>query len=247
MNAVIDIIANDCLVVAIGDIKYKPTLYTRKRRFLCLKRMAFILFLFFPPSWILLAQDSLDVMLYPDFRQGIVHFKDGRQVSTLLNYNTEVEEMLYKNGESIWAIANPQEIVMIDIQGEKFVYFKRKVFYQIVNVGQGTLYIEWKSTTVSHGKAAGYGGYSSTAAITSYSSIREGGTITKLAPNEKFSIKPDNRYWIKNKKGKYTNVTTLSLIQKNFPKKEIKAFCTQHNLDYTKLSDMMQIMTYCFQ
>ena len=227
--------------------KSTPYNYTKKLEPFNLKRTGFFMLLFLCSGWLLFAHDVNQAMLYPDYQQGFVYFKDGRRSSVLLNYNTEVEEMLYKKDSIAWAIANPEEIAVIDIQGDKFVYFKRKVFYQLVETGLGTLYIEWKSVVVSQGKASGYGGYSSTAAISSYSSIREGGTITKLSPNEKFTIQPGNRYWIKNKKGKYMNVTTLSLIQKNFPDKDIKTYCQKNKLDCMKPSDMKRIMAYCFQ
>ena len=77
-------------------------------------------------SSILQAQELSQTYLYDEFKDGLVLFKDGRRSSAMLNYNTTVEEMLYKNGEQIWAIANPLEIAAIDIQGDMFVYIKMK-------------------------------------------------------------------------------------------------------------------------
>ena len=83
--------------------------------------------------------------------------------------------------------------------------------------------------------------------ITNYSTFQEGAAVTKLTPNEKFSYKPDNRYWIKNAKGKYVNVTTIKMLQKNFPAKNVKAFCEENNLVHTKHADMLKILEYCFR
>lgn len=193
------------------------------------------------------AQSVPETMLYPDFKQGTVYFKDGRSVSALLNYNPQVEEMLYKDGNVVLAIANFDEIATIDIQGDKFVHFKGKIFYQMIEAGKGIFYLQWKSNVYSQGKAAGYGGYSSTTSITNYTTIQEGGTTTKLASNEKFGVKQSNHYWIRNGKGKYVNISTLSLLQKNFPGKDVKAYCQAHNLNFGKPADMVEIMTYCFE
>src|SRR5574344_356354 len=114
-------------------------------------------------SSILQAQELSQTYLYDEFKDGLVLFKDGRRSSAMLNYNTTVEEMLYKNGEQIWAIANPLEIAAIDIQGDMFVYVNKHIFYQVVKVGVGEVYVEWKTTYFSQGKGAGYGGYSATA------------------------------------------------------------------------------------
>ena len=198
-------------------------------------------------SSILQAQELSQTYLYDEFKDGLVLFKDGRRSSAMLNYNTTVEEMLYKNGEQIWAIANPLEIAAIDIQGDMFVYVNKHIFYQVVKVGVGEVYVEWKTTYFSQGKGAGYGGYSATAAITNYSTFQEGAAVTKLTPNEKFSYKPDNRYWIKNAQGKYVNVTTIKMLQKNFPAKNVKAFCEENNLVHTKHADMLKILEYCFR
>ena len=50
-------------------------------------------------SSILQAQELSQSYLYDEFKDGLVLFKDGRRSSAMLNYNTTVEEMLYKNGE----------------------------------------------------------------------------------------------------------------------------------------------------
>lgn len=76
-------------------------------------------------SSILQAQELSQSYLYDEFKDGLVLFKDGRRSSAMLNYNTTVEEMLYKNGEQIWAIANPLEIAAIDIQGDMFCVCKQ--------------------------------------------------------------------------------------------------------------------------
>lgn len=100
-------------------------------------------------SSILQAQELSQSYLYDEFKDGLVLFKDGRRSSAMLNYNTTVEEMLYKNGEQIWAIANPLEIAAIDIQGDMFVYVNKHIFYQVVKVGVGEVYVEWKTTYFS--------------------------------------------------------------------------------------------------
>ena len=215
--------------------------------YLLLKRTTLVLLLIMFTALGTQAQERLQGLLYPDFQEGIVSFKDGRRVSALLNYSVDVEEMIYKEGDQILAIANPGDVIVVNIKEDTFVHGPKNIFYQVVPAGKGVIYVQWKSSIISQGKAAGYGGYSSTAAITNYSTIEQAGSVKKLKADEKLLIKPNNLYWIKNVKGRYVNVTTNKMMQKNFPSKNINAFCDQHNLDHTKHADMLKLMAYCFE
>ncbi len=63
-------------------------------------------------------------MIFPDFKQGTVLFKDGTRSVALLNYDTFEEQMIFKNGDEVLALASPELISSIEIEGRFFEWLE---------------------------------------------------------------------------------------------------------------------------
>lgn len=70
------------------------------------------------------AQNEKNILshyLFPEFIQGQVRLKSGTITESRLNYNALTEEMIFENNGKHLAIAKPESIDTIYIQGKKFI------------------------------------------------------------------------------------------------------------------------------
>jgi len=197
----------------------------------------------------LYAQEELgNGMLFPQFEKGIVTFKNGTQSSALLNYNMMQQEMVFQNTDStILAIANPSEVLVVVIGERRFLSGSSKGdFYEEIQAGKGSFFIQRKAEMISAGKAAGYGGYSQTSSITSYGSYHTNdGTYTQLKTDEKFKLKIDVGYYLRfdNSFKKFFSAKTLGKLFKDH-EAEIEEFAKEQSTDFSKADDISRIVEY---
>ena len=198
----------------------------------------------------LFAQDEMGSgYLFPQFEKGTVVFKKGMKYSTLLNYNIFVEEMLFlESGSTVMALDNISDILVIIIGERRFFPANSKgMFYEEVQSGNGSFFIQHKAVMLSEGKASAYGGYSQTSAISQYESINDSGTgnIHKLSINEKFKMKIDNSYYIQSGKN-YKRFYSAKTLGKLFKGKEakIEAFAKENSINFSKAEDIAKIVEY---
>jgi hypothetical protein len=196
----------------------------------------------------LFAQDETgNGMLFPQFENGIVVFKNGTRSSASLNYNMMQEEMLFLNPDStVMAIANPDNVIVVIIGERRFLPVSSKgVFYEEIQAGKGSFFVQRKATMFSEGKATGYGGYSQTSAVNSYSSYHGDGNIVKLKPDEKFRLKIESSYYLKsgNNYKKFFSAKTLGKLFKG-RQSEIEEYAKQQSVDFTKPADVARVVEY---
>jgi len=188
-------------------------------------------------------------LLFPQFEKGVVVFKNTTRAAASLNYNMVREEMLFldSNGQ-VLAIAKPSDIVIMLIGDRRFVPASSKgIFYEEVETGSGSFFIQRKSNFLSEGKAAGYGGYSQTASVQSWGTFYDGssGQTVKLNPDEKFKIKNDYFFYLKsgNSFKKFSSAKTLGKLFKGQESK-IEAFAKEHSINFSNTDDVAKIVEY---
>ena len=194
------------------------------------------------------AQEELgNGLLFPKFENGVVVFKDGSRTSSLLNYSLLQQEMLFQGADSvILAIANPQDITVIVIGNRRFFPISEKVFYEEIQAGTGSFFINHKAKMLSEGKAAAYGGYTNTSSIKTLGSFQDSsGAIVTLNPNEKFRLIYENSYYIKSGKSykKFTSAKTLGKLFKGQETK-IEKFAGENSINFSKIDDIAKIVEY---
>ena len=200
----------------------------------------------------LFAQEELgNGLLFPEFEKGIVTFKNGTRSTSLLNYNMQMQEMLFMDKENnIMALANLTDILVVSI-GERrfFPSLSGGVFYEEIRTEHGSFFVQHRATILSQGKAAGYGGYSQTSATTSIGSYygNDANKHVQLKPDEKFMQKRDDTFYLKagNSYKKFTSAKTLGkLFRGQAPK--IEQFAKDKSIDFSKTDDIAKIVDYGF-
>jgi hypothetical protein len=197
----------------------------------------------------LFAQEEIgNGMLFPQFEKGTVVFKNGTRTSASLNYSMTQQEMLFLNPDStMMAIANPLEVIVVTIGEHRFLPVSVEgLFYEEIQAGTGSFFVQRKATPLSEGKASGYGGYSQTTAITSYGNIYDGsGNFVKLNPDEKFRLKIECIYYLKsgNSFKKFFSAKTLGKLFKGH-EKDIEEFANKQSVNFSKIGDINRIVEY---
>jgi hypothetical protein len=196
----------------------------------------------------LFAQEEIgNGMLFPKFEKGIVVFKNGTRTSASLNYSMIQQEMLFLNPDStMMAIANPLEVIVVIIGERRFLPVSQEgVFYEEIQAGAGSFFVQRKATMLSEGKASGYGGYSQTSAITSYGNMYNKGRYVKLDPDEKFRIKTENIFYLKSGES-YKKFFTAKALGKLFKghEKDIEEFANKQSVNFSKIDDITRIIEY---
>jgi len=187
-------------------------------------------------------------MLFPQFEKGTVVFKNGARSEASLNYNMIQQEMVFLNADStIMALANPFEVLVVIIGERRFLPVSSgSVFYEEIEAGKGSFFVQQSAAMVSAGKAAGYGGYSQTSSVTSYESIQtSSGVYQKLNPNEKFKLNIDVNYYLRsgNSYKRFFSAKTLGKLFKGH-EAEIEEFAKDQSLDFSKTDDIARIVEY---
>jgi len=198
----------------------------------------------------LFAQEEMgNGFLFTEFQQGTVVFKNGQRTSANLNYNMLHKEMLFKDHESnIMALANVTNIFVVIIEGRRFFPVSTSgTFYEEINAGNGSFFVQYKANVVSEGKEVGYGGRSQTSAVTSLGHIKDGDRYVKLASSEKFSLKREYFYYIKtgNTFKTFYSAKTLGKLFKGQAAK-IEQFAKDHSINFSKIEDISKIVEYAY-
>jgi len=200
-------------------------------------------------------------LFFPAFEKGFVIFKNGSRSQAMLNYSMLQQKMWFLDSENnIMELANISTVSAVIIGDKRFLPASGGAFYEEVHTGNGSFFIQHKANILSQGKAAGYGGYSQTSAVTSVGSISggsfegQGGTFgmqgigrVELVANEKFKLKKDCIYFIKsgNSYKRFYSAKTLGKLFKGQSAK-IEVFAKENAINFTKPEDISKIVAYSY-
>ena len=227
-----------------------------------MKKYIFLLLLF--PCWIL-AQNSQIIetssgedlsekispnlqYLFPEFTNGDVFFRSAQKGSGRLNYNLFVREMQFVNDNQIMALANLDDIAMVNINNRKFYPFNKSEFTEeLLSTDKAQLRVRRMSYVASYAKKSAYGTSSSTDAITSYSSIYSGDRLYELSVMGDVIISLRYFYYLVGTNGKYAQIKNVKAFTKQFPthRAQIETFVKEHNIRFDKEDDLKALLVYC--
>ena len=211
-------------------------------------RLFFIVYLLCYSNPFFAQEELSNGYVFPDFENGNVFFRNGRHSSAFLNYNKLTQEMLFLDeSKNIMKIANPTEVLVVVIGERRFLPVSSKgVFYEEIQVENGSFFVQYIANMISEGKAAAYGGYSQTSSVTSLGSMQDGfGNTFKLTPNEKFRMKHQNAYYLLLGKN-YKVFNSSKSLAKLFKGQELKIeeFAKEHSINFTNIEDITKIVEY---
>lgn len=210
--------------------------------------LSFLLSLFLLPSSLIAQEAESNGYIFPDFTDGFVFNKDGGRITAKLNYYTIEQKMLFKDAEGkLMEFGVPESVEAVSINDRYFVNSGNGPFYEQIAVGETHYYVQWSAKVLSSGKGVGYGGYSSTTAVTNISGIGSSGDYTPLKPDEKVMTLTSSSYYLK-VKNNYSKINSLKTLVKLFKKhqSEIEGFVNDQKIDFTKASDIAKVAEFCY-
>ncbi len=190
---------------------------------------------------------ELSHYVFPEFIKGTVLMKSGVKNTTMLNYNSVTEEMIFDTNGKKLAISKIEDIDTVYIEQRKFFPIQGK-FVELLYRNKYELYAIHKCGVTDPGKPAAYGGTSQTSSTTSYSSISSGGQVYNLQLPDGFKAKPYIEYWLK-KDGKLAMVNSLRQLAKQFDDKSdsFKKFVKEHKIKIEDPENVVDLIKFLEQ
>lgn len=211
-------------------------------------RLYFFLFVLCFCNSLFAQKESSNRLLFPYFEKGIIIFKTEVCSPALLNYDMLEQNMVFMEADSsIFSINNHREILAVVIGERRFLPISSKgIFYEEIQTGKGSFFVNRSAHMFSEGKEAAYGGYSQTSSVTSYGSWRDNmGTSVTLNTNEKFKLEINYFYYLKsgNRYKRFFSAKTLGKLFKGH-ESEIKEFANEQSINFAKTDDVARIVEY---
>jgi hypothetical protein len=179
----------------------------------------------------------------PAFEKGTVFFKDGKLGKELLNYNILIGQVMYidKKGDTL-AIADPEEIKKIDINGIVFYNDKQGWSEKIADASPANLVMKRK-ITISYQKEGAFGISNSTNGIDSYTNYTSDNASYHLYVSDDVTIKKLTSYFLLTKDGQL-----LPANKGNFynqfagNKKDIENYLSSNKVNFSKEQDLVHLL-----
>ena len=195
------------------------------------------------------AQETNSPLLFDEFLQATVLFRNGTTAQGKLDYSLPAAGFVFLSEDRVLALANPAEVVSIIFPNRRFIQVGGGVFYEEIPVADGlSLYVHWKSRTVGPNRGA-YGGTTELSATESINELYAPGAATvKIDENPDVTFRPENTYYLKagNRYKPFTSPSTLGRLYKDH-KTEIEQFARENSIDFSNIEDIRKILTFCNQ
>jgi hypothetical protein len=181
----------------------------------------------------------------PDFVSGLVKMKSGLTEVAMMNYNKLTEEMIFDKAGVKLALDSLVAIDTVHIDSRIFVPHG-KIFYEVLVIGQVSLFKQHKCNLIPAGNPSGYGGSSETGASRNLSSLTSTGRAYKLKLPGDYHVTDASQFWIR-KGDTFYRANTGAQIAKIFPEKgkEIKQFIKQKKLNLNNTVDLVTLIIKC--
>ena len=188
----------------------------------------------------------------PEFKEGLVYFKDGRRIKSMLNYNVLLGEMHFiDERENILALGSLKDILVVVIDSKRFFPFKDAEFCEELLVKEDArLCVRRIGNVAEYSKMGAYGMNQSLASIQTFNTVvSDNSRIHKTKWMGEVRLSVDTIYYAMNKKGKYTQIKNLKSITKLFSgsgnSAKIEAFVKENNTDFTIKDDLVALVEFC--
>jgi len=187
-------------------------------------------------------------LLFDNFQKGkVLYEKNNQATESNFNYETIMEKMLFMLPDStVYELARPDIVTNAIIGGRVFEHVKGGLFYERINLNNGTFYVRWKSKVIGE-KQGPYGSSQGNSRIDNVTQMASMGSIYNLKAGENVKVEPNNYYYIK-QKDKFKRFDSFDSLAKMFKnrEKDIKAYVKENNLSFKNLEDIKKAVEYSF-
>lgn len=179
--------------------------------------------------------------VFNSFTPGHVMLKSGEVSIQVLNYNVITREMIFEQGGVYLAIARPEDVDTVFINGRKFIPVSG-AFYEYLGGSVYPLFVEYNCTIREKGASTGFGATNTTAAVAIKSLQNEAGAY-KLKLPDQFEVTPRQAYYIQ-MAGKYYKVKNEQQMLKLFPEKKqvIKEWIRNNHTNFSRQDDLLSLV-----
>lgn len=179
--------------------------------------------------------------LLNQFYPGKVYMKAGEPSAVSLNYNALTNEMVFDNNGKYMAIANPEMVDSVVINGRVFIPADNK-FYEMLTHTPNPLCREYTCTIKSGEVTNGYGAVTNASAITSVKGISQSIMYNLVLPPE-YKVTAKRTWWIKTGNG-FRKVSNEQQLKKLFPDKkdQISEWVKKNNTNFSEQADMVLLV-----
>ena len=180
--------------------------------------------------------------LFSGFTIGQVKMKNGRSQTTMFNYNTVSEKMVYEKDGNLYDMVNLEMIDTVFLQNSKFVPVG-KVFHEVLLIAPISLFVQHKGELLHAGTPAAYGGTSQVSSTKLMSSVELSSGYYNLKLPADYIVKADPVYWIRKDNNMYSFINERQFL-KIFPGKEgeLKQFIKQNRIKFDNLSNLVRLI-----
>jgi len=183
--------------------------------------------------------------LFPQFQDARVVLKD-RTLMAKMNYNALSGQMEFMDANG--QILELSENVLAIVFGERMFQYTSKGYMEVL--ADDPIHKLLVHTRYSEGdrkKQGAFGTYSSTTAISSYSTIDTDTGVKALTPNEEVTYTKKHNYYLFFS-GKYTLANKASFT-KNFGKQrpQMEQYLKEFPVNFTNHEDLKRLFLYCTQ
>jgi hypothetical protein len=197
----------------------------------------------------LMANDKEPVssMLFPQFEDGYVVPKANRgRVAAKLNYDKVAEKVVYMDNNTLYEL-DDNTVTVVVIKERVFIPSGKKFYYERVAAGENEYFVRHRTKVVSKGKAAGYGSYSETSAISGIASVSHSSDLYNIGVDEKFDGKDETGVFVINGK-KHVRISSLKSLVNLFKKHQaaIETYAKANKTDFAKAEHVIAIVEYAF-
>jgi hypothetical protein len=186
---------------------------------------------------------------YPDFLNGQVHFRNGKISNAKINYSRVHGELMFISpARDTLLFAEPDFIERISM-GENLFYYQREHGHVRIVGNFGSVELGRKEflAKLGHEKNASYGQYSSTSAISSYSTFMNStGEHRFLNINERVILKKREVFFLVDK-NKRLYIANRNNLFKLFPssKSAVSRFLKENETNFESEPDLEKLLTFC--
>ena len=189
--------------------------------------------------------EDMSAFLFPQFKDGVVFYRDGRQFGVPLNYNLVIGQFIFidkSDDNQKKEFSDPGLIVAIEVDGHTFLPPSEGATEIIQS--EPPFYVSYTGT-VRREKGVAYGGKTQTASVDSYSQIRgvgqlggADGTMKSLAAiNKEYKVK------IGKKNKRFSNEKQFLKL---FPrqKEALTNYLKEKQVDFDNIRQVLELYNY---
>ncbi|MCE5346188.1 MAG: hypothetical protein LLG13_07880 [Bacteroidales bacterium] len=187
----------------------------------------------------------LPQFLYTDFNTSQVKMKSGQVFTSLMNYNTITEKMIFIKGDQYYSLTNPELVDTVYLNGKVFIPVG-KVYYEILLEGPVSLFAQHKGELIAPGKPAAYGGTSQVSSSEYLSTVSLTGGEYNLPLPPDYTLEKTTVFWIR-KESTWFDFATEKQFLKIFPgtSTRLKSFIKENRLKIDNPGHLKKLVDYC--